>query len=365
VSRPNDRDERDLKDATEAVLKVSASAAQTESTEQQVNGAANAATAKALVNGHADAIPHTGDPLGAERKLIDEALAKRKVEPEALFDAKVLMALAKVKRQDVAAWGGITTVIRNTKAISIRALEAAMDDVQKPEIQGVMLDEKPKLHTAGDLLSDAPCPSLLIPTMYSIDEHGTYLVAPAESLIGEPETPEKQKIAFNPILITEKLIDIDDGHESLRLAWRVRGRWSDKVVDRATALDSRKVVELAKVGFPVGSDNANSVSRYLHVLEACNSATLSITQLASHLGWVGPAETRGFLCGGSSMISGSGEIVDVGKQRHARSTNHKQNLVLFKGQTAGEEQVINGFHTAGTFDGFPETLHGGFTPSSE
>jgi hypothetical protein len=70
-----------------------------------------------------------------------------------------------------------------------------------------------------------------------------------------PITTE-QPIAHAPILITARLEDIDTRAESLDLRFRRPDGWRHLVVDRGTALDSRKLTQLASCGFPVSSETA-------------------------------------------------------------------------------------------------------------
>ncbi len=306
-------------------------------------------------NGSATTEAPKVDSLEADRKLIEETLAKLKAEPEALFDDAVLKALAKVKREDPAAWGKIACVIRKKKsAASMKDLERAMTAVQTPEVQGIARDQKPAPRTAGEMLVDAPFPELLIPNGYAIDEHGTYAVklptdADAQFLMEITGEPAREKIAPSPIVLTEKLVDIDDGRQSLHLAWRTDGKWLDVVADRATVMVDRKIVELASYGFPAGSCNAKFVSRYLQVFEDCNSSTLPTIRTTRHLGWTGQPEKSGFLCGSSTLITETGEILNL---RQDNPGTVRRNLVLFQGQTAGEKQVAAGFYTSGTLDGW-------------
>lgn len=74
----------------------------------------------------------------------------------------------------------------------------------------------------------------------------------------------------HPILITERLINIDSGEEKLTLAFRKGGRWRSVVADKRTLASRNKVTELSAQGIAVTSNTAGAFVAFLYDLENLN-----------------------------------------------------------------------------------------------
>jgi hypothetical protein len=178
------------------------------------------------------------------------------------------------------------------------------------------------------MIDDAPQPGLYVPDGFRLDASGTYRV-------GRDEQGDEvlRPIAPTPILITERFRDVDDGAEALQLAWKRASGWHTYTADRDVAMDARKLPGLARVGFPVGSENAKGLASYLYHAEARNDGNLPTHHIAGHLGWQGEDGRLGFLWGRELIGPDAG-------------------AVTFRGRDAGDDQAIGGFHASGTMEGW-------------
>jgi putative DNA primase/helicase len=153
-------------------------------------------------------------------------------------------------------------------------------------------------------------------------------------------------IAHAPILIAARLRDIDCETESLDLRYRRSDGWHQLIVDRAVALDSRQITQLASRGFPVASTNAQNIVEYLHELEGLNFGDIPITQSTSHLGWQGKRGELGFLCGRSLVLpDGSVELP------HGRGAGASPSIV-FIGSASGDDQIADSVYASGLMEGW-------------
>lgn len=90
-----------------------------------------------------------------------------------------------------------------------------------------------------------------------------------------------------PILPTELLTNEDSGIDKIRIAFYRDGKWQNVVVERATAANSSKIVDLANKGIEVTSDNAKALVKYLSECVTQNLEILPHSKAVSRLGWVG------------------------------------------------------------------------------
>lgn len=91
----------------------------------------------------------------------------------------------------------------------------------------------------------------------------------------------------HPVLITERLVNIDSGIEKLKIAYRKDKNWRSVIVDKKTLASQNSILDLANVGIAVTSENARYLVRYLYELEALNYTAIPEKNSVSRLGWIG------------------------------------------------------------------------------
>ena len=273
----------------------------------------------------------------ARRKLkrLQKILEK---DPGAAFREDLIDAYAVVREHDPAEWTRAKKQLQKA-GVSIRDLQAAIRKQTGPKLQVVHSDGEKESRTAGDFLGpDCPCPELMIPASYVLTENTTVQMKnDFDSDLGK-KVEFTVAVAHAPILITKRLRDVDDGRESLELAYRAQ-EWRRMTVDRRTALDKQQILELANYGFPVSSLNAPKVVKFLHSLEACNATVIPTSLATSHLGWQGKQGNKGFLCG-RQLVRPDGKVAPA----------DSQSGIEFRGLDVGDEQIANGIRAEGSSD---------------
>jgi hypothetical protein len=155
-------------------------------------------------------------------------------------------------------------------------------------------------------------------------------------------------------MITGRLQHIDDLGQWLRLEWKRGDTWHTQDVDRGVALNANKLVDLASQGLPVATDNAGHVAHYLHLLEAENYQAIPVAQMATRLGWQGEQGAYGFLCG--RTLARAEEILTIDDLSSVPTTQWDAKWIAFHGNAIGDEQIVDGFHQRGTYQGWCEAI---------
>jgi hypothetical protein len=187
------------------------------------------------------------------RKQVGEGLLSEMQRIIATGDANAIFDAAGLAAQlNEADYGKIKSVL--PKAVPKREFDRAVAAAraEKPR-------EGPQKTTTG----------LVIPDGYRITEAAT---------IQRRRAPNGNEydhvIAHSPLTISARLSDAEENLQHFRVEYKWAGRPKIEVIERATALDARKLIGMAATGFPVATDNVGDVATYLHHLEAANDAVL-------------------------------------------------------------------------------------------
>jgi hypothetical protein len=99
--------------------------------------------------------------------------------------------------------------------------------------------------------------------------------------------PVLEEACPHPILIQERLYNVDSHLEKYKITWCRSGeRWEDCVVSRSTVASRQSVVGLSDMGVMVTSENAKLLVQFLHELEAANTEIIPKRRSVSHCGWI-------------------------------------------------------------------------------
>jgi hypothetical protein len=280
-----------------------------------------------------------------------------KDNPEAVFSPDVVSALVLLKNNDPGTFNRARNVLRHSGAVSLKLVDEKVNEriseqkaQQKEAARArfrLVTQSEEKRQTAGDFLSDAPMPKLIIPNQYRLSDTETSVISYDSGIDGMP-IENISVLMHAPVLITGRTQDINGEGEGLRLAWKRAGRWCNFVTDRSVICDSTAIVKtLSNVGFPVNTDNAKGVIRYLAALEAANIAEMPTVKTSSHLGWQGENGEHGFLVG-RTLIDPDGLILDP---RPIDDGGDWSNVPLtFRGVSRGHNQIAGGYTRTGTLD---------------
>jgi putative DNA primase/helicase len=292
------------------------------------------------------------EALAQARARVSELGALAKADPGAPFAPEVLGALALLQRRDPQAWARTRAELKKAGVPMRELTDALRRSPLRPTLRLVQPGEVPAPRRVADDLPDAPVADLLLPTGYVLTPTATRYVPAADSLTTTGEAVrDRRLVARVPLLITGRLHYREEQVEAVRCSWQRADGWHHRIVDRGVALNVHAVVKLASYGVPVASDTAHDVVRYLHAFEAENYHLLPQLQISSHLGWQGPQGRRGFLWG-RTLIRRAGRLTVAADLGNLAPEQWAKGLVAFRGLTAGDEQVADAYHAAGTLEGW-------------
>ncbi len=138
--------------------------------------------------------------------------------------------------------------------------------------------------TVEVVLADTPIEGLRI-SDWEVDRKG---VRRMRTIAGQAVV---EQACPHPIVITERLSNVDSQVEKLRVAWCREGeRWEDMVAMRSIVASRQGIVALSDSGIMVTSENSKYLVQYLHELEAANVSVIPKRRSVSRCGWIGTAE---------------------------------------------------------------------------
>jgi hypothetical protein len=295
--------------------------------------------------------PAPSDDLQAVTTLLAELHARLKTDAAAAFSPEIIAALARVRQHDPAAWARAREVLRKNR-VSMRDLNRCIAEIAGNE-PTADTDQR-EGRRAGDALPDCPAPSMVIPSNFSLDENGTYESKARRDPWGGTAI-NTVLVAHAPLVISGRLRDIETGTQALQIYWRRPDGWHERTVDRAVALDSHRIIELAGEGFPVFSNNTAGLTKYLEAAEVANYATLPTAYVSSHLGWQGRNGEYGFLVG-RTLVGTDGRIIQTPRTLDFPGGAIPSGAVAFRGLTPGDEQIVDAWHQQGSFDEWRRAL---------
>jgi putative DNA primase/helicase len=163
-------------------------------------------------------------------------------------------------------------------------------------------------------------------------------------------------VASSPVVMTGRLKNVADGSESVQLTWQRDQRWQSQIVGRETVAQAGQLVQLARLGLPVNSGNATAVVQFLADYEAINLPVLPCARVSARLGWQDPEGRLGFLLG-QTFITPTGEQVEAtlppDMMAPSAGGDHR---IVFQGADGGDDQFVQGFHAAGTYNAWLRTV---------
>ncbi len=287
----------------------------------------------------------TQERVAAAIRIAEELPQRLKKDAGAAFAPDMLQALAVLSQHDPQAYERVRITYSKTRGASVRRLDKEVGKITR----GKADYKAPRV--VGESLPGAPWPSLLVPSRYYLDAEAT-----GEVTTDEDGNAHRKPFAFAPILVTERYRDMDAGTEALQLSFfREQQGWVSTVADRATALDSKKALELANLGFPIASDNSSDVAKYIHTFEATNFHLLRQARISSHLGWQGKKGADGFLWG-RSLLTADGEQTQPLHLDEIAPDAWQQHWIAFRGSGAGDDQIADGFHASGDWQRYLEVI---------
>lgn len=98
--------------------------------------------------------------------------------------------------------------------------------------------------------------------------------------------PQKVTACQHPILPVERLSNLDDGTEKIKIAFYKDGYWKDFVVNRSMVANKSNIIQLADRGIEVTSENAKDLVAYISDIVTLNIKDIPVYKSISRLGWI-------------------------------------------------------------------------------
>lgn len=91
----------------------------------------------------------------------------------------------------------------------------------------------------------------------------------------------------HPVIVTERLLNIDSQIEKLKLMFKRDGEWREMVVPRSLLASKQAIIGLSDSGIMVNSENSKHLIQFLNEFEFCNIGDMPKNKSVTRLGWVG------------------------------------------------------------------------------
>lgn len=111
-------------------------------------------------------------------------------------------------------------------------------------------------------------------------EHGIYTMTNQGEMVACP----------HPIIPVERLYNIDEATEKIKLAYRPGKHWREITVDKSVVSSSNSIVKLSDFGISVTSETARALVSYLQEVEMLNYERITESRSVARLGWVNDQE---------------------------------------------------------------------------
>lgn len=209
-------------------------------------------------------------------------------------------------------------------------VDSAIKESRQKTRMRIVQDGQQHVPFVKHVWDDAPVSSeARCPTGWAfVDDDDVAIHKIVTKVVDDCEVERKIPISYDPLVITNFVRQKFTSEQFLELAWRSDGVWRQCLWPRDTLFSSRKIVDCAAQGLPVGSDNAPAIVEYLRAYEHHNMPHLGHGYCSNATGWLGDDDDlghHGFLVG-EKQIGGNG------------------NRFYYSGKHA--------FRTSGTFEGW-------------
>lgn len=91
-------------------------------------------------------------------------------------------------------------------------------------------------------------------------------------------------ICPHPLMVSGRLVNLDSGEIRLKVAFR-RKVWREIVVEKTILASANKIIDLARFGIAVDSENAKALVKFLSDLESLNYDALPEQHSVERIGW--------------------------------------------------------------------------------
>ena len=168
--------------------------------------------------------------------------------------------------------------------LNLNTLRAEMKKHRQVNLHIVRSGEKRGDRMISNTVQGVPL-DLCLPLNFSITDEGiTYVKITSDG------NEIKYRAAGAPIIISERVFNVDTQTEKLEIAFKYFGKWRRVLFPRSTIFNSRQIINLADFGVPVSSESAKYLVKWFDALSDINQDRIPVTRSVSKLGWRGDKE---------------------------------------------------------------------------
>lgn len=113
---------------------------------------------------------------------------------------------------------------------------------------------------------------------------GDWIASNADGIVKFKGTQE-MRVGYQPILITKRIVNIEDDTEKFEIAYYDENKWKYRYIPRTILSNSSSITKLVDYGIDITSSNAYATVNYLSDLYMYNKSKIPIVYSVSHLGW--------------------------------------------------------------------------------
>jgi len=261
-------------------------------------------------------------PGGTERTQSIEAAREQlgEVTKDNVFETETLGALAILKENEPGEYAKIKADLKGK--INMNDLERAVKKAAADQRKLRIVEPGEPPTPLEMVLPELPMKDLRTPPGWTLNENGVWQSRRLKN--GDIEAICACPV---PVILTERLRNIETGQEKMTLGYYRDGSWHYITADRATAFSHTAIIQLANKGLPVNSVTAKDLVRYLADLERENLNQFPTKRAIQHLGW----------CSGKTFFPGA-----------------ENELVLDLDDTS--LSVANHYHSQGTLEEWIEIV---------
>jgi len=207
----------------------------------------------------------------AERENSIDAILKSDISIDFALSPELLSLAAWAYLHDTTRYVKLRNHI--PKSVGIRIFER--------EVQKIVKGGSTKTPVQLLSLTGVRTNGMLVPENWIVNDSG---IRHMEMVLGELKPV---LISAEPLFVSAKLVNVDDGTEKLEVTFRRNGKYKTLIAPRADMLNKNTVIHYADAGFPVSSGTAGTMTKYIAEMEAANAHVIPIRKAIRRAGWVG------------------------------------------------------------------------------
>ena len=256
--------------------------------------------------------------------------------PEETFDNELLDACADL---DAASAGRVRAILDDRFGRDFKRRDFDRAVAEKRRVKDVTRQDRYAASEGAINYPDLGVSGLKMPDGYEIDENGRIWRRRTQPT-REGERVVRQEVSPSPVFVVGCQRDLATNANTLTVRWRKGTKWFSSTVPRRTAVDGRKILDLADAGLNVCSESAGALSSFLLAFDVENYVVIQKRQTytSSRCAWLMDEDGLIGFMWGRTLIKAP-----------PRDGNERPDVV-FHGADVGDDQLASALHSRGKLD---------------